>query len=154
MKTRTILITAGAVIAGLALVGWQKIKTLKAVFDRMSIRPSGISAFVPGLVKITFRMSFKITNPTNEAFSVTGASIATLKRIKAYYNGRFMGMADVNLTEIDIPSNSYVELKNIPFTVATENLLDTILTVDEINLNNLTIHAIVEVFGNEYLIEG
>ncbi|MGQ2982131.1 hypothetical protein [Flavobacterium sp.] len=154
MKAKTLLITAGIVTAGLALMAYQKVQTLLQVFDRMSIKPSGITDFSLNLQQINFKLDFKITNPTNEGFSVTGASIARLKRITAYYDGRFMGIAEVNLDAIEIPARSYTILKKMPFQVSTQNLLEAIFTIDQIDINKLSLHAVVTVLGNDYIIEG
>jgi hypothetical protein len=154
MRAKTIFITAGLVVVGMSLMAYQKVQTLIQIFDRMTIKPSGISGFVPGLVQIRFKLDFKITNPTNEAFSVTGASIARLKKIVAYYNGQYMGMAELNLEAIEIPARSFTVLKEIPFTVSTQNLLSNLLTATDLDLNKLTLLAGIEVLGKEYIIEG
>lgn len=153
MKAKTVFIGVGLFLAGLAYVGWQKIQALKAVFDKMTIRPSGISGISLNLEYFTFKLSFEIHNPTAEAFSVTGASIAKIKRILVYRSGKFLGQATLNLEELDIPAISSIEIKNVPFQVSVQNIVENLSTIQDLKLSDLTIVCIVEVLGKEYVIE-
>lgn len=158
MKAKTILIGAGiALLAGVAFAA-KKLKTLQAVFDEMTISPADISDFkVKGtfpFFEIHFKLDIKITNPTTEAFSVSGASLAVLKSISIYRKGEFLAKADLNLTELIIQPKSSVVIKYIPFTASAVNVLQNALTMSSININELTIIATVEVLGTEYEIEG
>src|SRR5690606_30878408 len=130
MKTKTIIIASGLILGGIALAAYQKVQTLKAVFDRMSIYPSGLRNVRAGLTYFTFKLDITLKNPTNEAFSVTGASIVRFKRILAYRNGHFLGMATLDLEEIEIPAASSIEITNIPFEVSPENVMKNILTIE------------------------
>lgn len=153
MKTKSIIIASGLILGGFALAAYQKFKTLKAVFDRMSIYPSGLRNVRAGLHYFTFKLDITIKNPTNESFSVTGASIARFKRILAYRNGHFLGMATLNLEEIEIPATGSIEIKDIPFEVSPENVMLNILTIEGFSMEQLTFVGVVEVLGKEYIIE-
>lgn len=153
MKAKGIILTIGLAIGGLAWLGYKKAKSLKTVFDNMTIAPSGIRNLKLGLKEVSFLLDFTITNPTSEAFSVSGASIASLNRIMVYKDGNFIGMASVNMEAIEIPSNGELTIKNVPFKIATQNALNLLLQ-DSIDINKLTILAVIDVLGNEYTIEG
>ncbi|QEE49635.1 hypothetical protein FUA48_08575 [Flavobacterium alkalisoli] len=153
MKAKTIIIAASIALAGIAIIGYNKVKTLKAIFDQMTIEPSGIRNFKYTVSKITFNLDITITNPTQEAFSVSGASLASLKRVMVYMGDKFIGMATVNLDAIEIPPQASLTVKNIPLEVATENAIG-LLSVQNLSLDIFNIMAVVDVFGNEYTIEG
>ena len=154
MNLKKVLIASGIALAGMAFLGYQKVQNLKSVFDRMTIRPSGLSNIkVIGLSTLRFDLSIKITNPTNEAFSVSGISLATFKRIMVYRKGEYLGMATINLGEIEIPAGQTIEIKNVPFEAATINVLKNLLTIESLSIDQLTMVAVVEVLGTEYTIE-
>src|SRR5690606_13673390 len=153
MSAKGVLLTIGLAIGGLAWLGYRKVKSLKAVFDNMTIAPSGIRNLKLGIKEVSFLLDFTITNPASEAFSVSGASIASLNRIMVYKDGNLIGMATVNMGAIEIPSNGELTIKNVPFKIATESALNLLLQ-DNIDINKLTILAVIDVLGNEYTIEG
>lgn len=154
MKARTIIIAGVLAVGGLAAITIHKVMTLKAVFDRMKITPSAIKDFKLTLTEVSFKLNFKITNPTTEEFSVSGASMATLKSVSVYRSGNFFGSAWVNLNEIIIPAQSTVELQNLQFNISLQSLLENLSTIDKISLAELRIEAVVEVLGRDYIIEG
>lgn len=152
--TKTILITAGIALLAGAAFAVKKVKMLQAVFDRMTIKPQNISGTKIGLMQLDFKLDIKITNPTPEAFSVSGASLAILKSIRLYRKGKFLGKADLNLRELEIqPRSSYV-LKHIPFSVTAAAVLENLMTIETLSPSELSIVAIVEVLGSEYEITG
>ena len=153
MRLKTFLIASGLFVGGLVAIGYHKAKSLKAIFDKMTIEPTGIRNLNFGLVYFTFDLDFTIKNPTQETFSVSGASVATLKRILVYRKTHFLGMAEINLDAIEIPANGELTIKNIPFSIATENVIKNILTKESLDVDELTIMAVIDVLGNEYIIE-
>lgn len=158
MKASTLLIVGGLAVAGIIAFTANKVIVLKAVFDKMKIWPTNIKNFKISLTEISFSLDFNIQNPTNQNFSVTGASIVRIKRVSAYRNGTFIGVAEVNLTEIDIPANSVVPLQNLPFKISVQSVLDNLATLSDFTvaslMTGLTIEAVVEVLGTDYVIEG
>ncbi|RDI07036.1 hypothetical protein [Flavobacterium sp. AG291] len=159
MKAGTIVIVGGLAILGIAVLTAKKVLVLKAVFDRMKIWPSDISNVkLKNFTELSFNLNFMLQNPTNESFSVSGANIVTLKRVSIYKNGTYFGQADVNLTELEIPANSTTELKNLPFKVSLTSLLDNLANMTEFDVTSITtglsVEAVVEVLGSEYVIEG
>lgn len=154
MKLKHILIASGLFIGAAAAFGYQKVKNLQAIFDKMSIKPVDISGLNVGAVRIKFKLDIKIVNPTNEYFSVSGASVARLKTLSIFRNGDYLGTANLDLEEIDIPANSYKLLKYVPFEVDTLNLVTNIFSMASVDISQLTIVATVDVLGTEYIIEG
>ncbi len=155
MKAKTVFIGIGIAIAGLALVGYNKVKRLQAAFGQMSIVPSDISNLkVNGLLNLSFNLSFRITNPTNEDFTISGLGMVTLKRIVVYRKGQFLASADMSIDSIQIPPLKQVDIKHVPFNIATINLIQNALTWESFGIDELTIEAVVQVLNTDYIIRG
>jgi len=154
MKAKKIALIAGLAVVGLALFTYNKVNALKQVFERMTVWPTGISNIKLNLTTLSFKLDISVRNPTDTAFSVTGASIATLKRIVVSRNGKFLGQADVDISDIEIPAYGTSHFKDLPFTVSLENILTNILDDTTLNINELSITAVIEVLGQSYTISG
>jgi len=160
MKTKNILITAGVAIGAIALLGYRKATNLQYVFERMTITPAGVRN-----VKLTnfgslikFELDVKLTNPTSQAFAVNGM-VATLRALQISYKGKHFGDAFVNIDEISIPPYNSLVIKNLPVSVQTTTVLDSLSTISSvndlmniININDIKITAIIEALGTEYTI--
>lgn len=152
MKARTILIAAGLVVGGLAWAGYEKVKRFQAAFEKMTIYPSKITNIKFGFLQIDFKLSFKITNPTDEDFSVSAAGLVTLNKINVYRKGDFLGTAILNIDALELPAKQTITIENLPFSVASIAVIETALTMESFNVNDLTIEAIVSVMGKEFTI--
>ena len=154
MKTKTIVIAASLAVAGLIAIGYAKVKTLTAVFDKMTSWVSGISNFKVASGQATFNLNVTIKNPTDTDFTVSGLYVAKVKRVLVYMQGQYLATATVNMDAIDIPAYSQKEISNIPFSTSIENTLVTVLSSvlggQTLSLNNLTIVTVIEVLGQEY----
>lgn len=157
MKTRTVVIVGGLAVLGIIALTVNKVLVLKDVFNKMKIWPSGVSNVKLTLTEISFDLDFMIQNPTNESFAVTGASIVRLKKVTAFKNGIYLGEAMVNLAEIEIPANSTIKLENLPFKLSLQSVLNNLANITNFDLATLTtglsIEAVVDVLGTEYIIE-
>lgn len=157
MKARTVLIVGGIAALGIIALTVNKVLVLKDVFSKMKIWPSDISNFKITLSEISFNLDFMIQNPTNESFAVTGASIVRLKRVTAFKNGVYLGQAEVNLAEIEIPANSTIKLENLPFKLSLQSVLNNLANITNFDVTALTtglsIEAVVDFLGQEYVIE-
>lgn len=152
MKAKTVLIGLGIAIGGLALVGWQKAKSLKDTFDKMSIVPVALRKvdFI-SLTTTRLNVDVRLVNPTQQAFSVSGV-VATLKRLIVFYKGKYVGSADLNITAFDVPANGTSLIKDIPLTVENFAALSILLDIGNIDMKNLQITATIEALGSEYQI--
>lgn len=152
MKTKNILIASGAIVAVAAWWGYNKIQKLKAVFEQMTVLPSGISGINITLAAIRFKLNFTINNPTAEDFSITTGKMAAIKRIIVYRKGKLLGVAQVDIDNIEIPAYAAIEIKDIELQVAVSSLLDNIMTIQGISLDEITIACVVSVIGKEFTI--
>jgi len=153
MNTKKLLVAGGLTLAAFTIYGFKKVESLKAVFDRMTIKPTRVSSIKVDLNKVSFNIDILIENPTNTGFALTGASIASLKRIMVYRDGVSLGTVEVNMQSIDIAAYSSAAITNLPFTISTESVLYNLITASSFDMNKLKIIAIVGVLGAEYVIE-
>lgn len=159
MKTRTIVIVSGLAVLGIVALTAKKVLVLKAVFDKMKIWPSNISNVkLNNFTELSFNLDFMLQNPTNESFSLTGANIVKLKRVSVFKNGTYLGQAEINLSALNIPANSTVALNDLPFKVSITSILDDLANITNFDVTTLTtglsVEAVVDVLGSEYIIEG
>jgi len=153
MKAKTLLIAAGIVAAGAIIYGIDYVNRMRAVFESMKIYISAITDVSIGFDKLTFKLSFTIHNPTSTGFYLTGAKVAKLKSIQVYRKGQYLGMAEVNIEELELLPNSYFTLTNVPFVIPTQNLLENILNATQFNVEDLTLVAVVNIAGTDYEID-
>jgi hypothetical protein len=154
MKNAKIIgITVAAFLIGAAVIAANKAVKLKETFDKMTIKPVWISKIKITLTQLSFNLDIKITNPTGDDFALSGFSAAALKRVNIFYKGTYFGSAVANITEISIPNNNELIIRNLPVVVATQNILSNIMTIENISVNDLTIQAVVTVLGKDYIIE-
>lgn len=154
MKKSNVLLIGGAVVAGLLLIGYQKVQDFTAVFDRMNIYPSGLRNFkIKGLKEITFDLDITLKNNSGTAFSLNGIYLAKLKRVVITRNGEYIATANLNLETIEIPALSSIIIPNVPVVANTAGLVMNLFSSEQISIDQLGISAIVEVLGREYTIE-
>lgn len=151
MKTKTILITAGIAITGLAILGYKKVTELQATFDKMTLYPVGVRNVKLGWLQTRLDIDVAFKNPTNMDFAVNGV-VATLRRIYVNYKGKVLGVAEVNIDSITIPAYQTLVLKNLTVTVSNTDLLESAISLTEISLSDLQISAVVDVMGNEFIL--
>jgi hypothetical protein len=148
------------VIAGIAAVGigvyWWKtdyVRRITKVFSNMRVYVSNIKNLqFTGTNTVAVTLSFILENPTNEGFTVTGANVAKLKSLMVYYDGNYLGTANLGLTELQIPAQTTIQITDVPFTISAQGIYQTI-AAGQFTTEHLTIKAIVNVLGKDYTIE-
>lgn len=149
MKTKTLLITAGIAIAGIAVLGYKKATDLQATFDKMSLYPVGVRNIKVGWLQTKLDIDVAFKNPTNMDFAVNGV-IATLRRIYVNYKGKVLGVAEVNIDSISIPAYQTLVIKDLTVIASNPDLLQNVIALTSISLSDLQITAVVDVMGTEF----
>lgn len=161
MKPATKKILIGSVITLFIVLliryGINKTNKLIEVFDKMTIEPHSVkNVNIPiDFSHIKFDLSVLLTNPTNDAFSVSGLGIATLKQINVYYDNVFIATANVILDEISIPANNQLVIDNIPIEVpkplqfVVNNWELVWSMINNFKLSKITVTGILDVSGVE-----
>ncbi|HLF53533.1 hypothetical protein [Flavobacterium sp.] len=154
---KNLLIAGTIAFVGFALIAAEKAINLKAIFDQMTIKPNSLPKkfkfYNPNSLGIPQTVSFAIdillTNPTGEDFAVSGY-VATLKRVNVFYQGNFLGTANVNIDEVSVLSHNTLILHDIVVEVASGNILTNLSAITNLSMNDLVFTGIIEVLGNEY----
>lgn len=153
MRAKKVVIIAAVAITAIALMAYKKVTDYRAVFDKMQIRPSGVSNISIQLLKLKFNLSLKIVNPTGTAFGVSGLGLAKLKRIIIKYDGNYLATANTNLESFELPAYNETIIENIPIEADNINLLGQLFTATTLTVDKLGISAVIEFLGTEYTID-
>jgi hypothetical protein len=147
---KKILYGSIAAIALFAIYGAKRATELAAVFNEMTIEPNSAPKKVKiNLQTLSFNMDFLLSNPSNEDFAVSGY-IATLKLIKVYYKGIFLGFANVNIDTVSVPSNNTMVLHDLPIQIPVKNVVNLLTDLLDFDFNLMTFKAIIDVAGTQF----
>lgn len=154
MKTNRVLLGIGLILAGLAWGTYRKGQELAGIFEKMIIGPNSLpkSLSVSG-GRLKFNIDILFTNPSRADFSVSGYGV-TLKRVMVYLKGEMIGVADVEISELEVPNYNTLVLPNvgidIPLSTFVQNLSSLANVFATANLADLAFVGVVEVLGVEY----
>jgi hypothetical protein len=151
MKGKNILILIGLFIAGAVTLGYQKVTDLQDTFYKLTTAPYFFKNVRVGISEIKFDLDVIFKNPTPNDFYVTGSVFATLNKLHIMYQGKLIGIATLNLTELSIPANGQTVISNIPVTIPTSSVLANVMNLPDV-MANFTIVAFVDILGTEYQI--
>ena len=157
MTTKNILIIFGLLTGAVLAISYKKISNLQYAYGKIDITPFGlpknieiVNPFKPdGYAK--FNIDVSIKNLSDEDFNLSGAGFATLKRLAFIYNGITVGVANVNISEIEVPALDEMIIPNVPVVVSAKNLFGNIANIKDMAAK-FSIVGYVEVLGTEYLI--
>jgi len=150
MKTGTKI--ALAVVGFLGISGYlayQKSMKLVEVFQNMTMKIVGLSNIKASWTNITFNINVYFHNPTAYDFEISGFGVAKLTRLQLFVKGKYFGEANVNISEISIPSRNELIIYDLPVTVATSQILQNIISLDTLSLNDLSAKAYFDIAGKE-----
>jgi hypothetical protein len=142
-----VALTAVAVTA----VGYNKLEQIKRIFEKLHIKPANIRNFKISWTALSFDLDLLIVNPTNETLNINGY-LAELRRLNFFYMGQYIGTAKPVINEITIPAQNELLFKNIPVVLPTSTVLQNIASLTSLDVNKLSIEAVIVVSGKEYYI--
>lgn len=155
-STKKIVVSLLVVLAFVVIYGYNKAKTLVGIFDKMTIAPAGISNVDVSLDRFKFNIDVKLTNPTQEDFTVSGYGLAELQEISIFYDGLYIATSQVNLSEISIPGENELIIHNIavevpkPLQFVANNIAtigQMIIDFNKFNISKLSTTGIINVAG-------
>lgn len=112
----------GAAFAGLAFLGVKKYKQAQELLRNLQVEISSISDLKINSKNISLNAVLKLQNNTNVDFGATLTSLIKVKTVKVYnVDGLYLGQAEVNISSISIPNNSFTNLPEIPFEFSLGN---------------------------------
>lgn len=154
MKTSTKIVIGFTVFIALVIVyGYQKTKSLVAIFEKMGIKPGGVSKIDVSLERVNFNLDIVLSNQSNEDFDVYGYGLVKLSEVKVYYDDVYLATSILNLTGITIPAKMNTIIEDVPvrvpkpLTFITNNLPLVYNMISNFDQNKITCKAIVDVAG-------
>ena len=153
LKTKTkIIIGIVVILVLISFYGYKKAMKLKALFEKITISPTGFRNLKMSLSDIRLNVDVSMFNPTGDNFEVSGY-IATLNRLNFFYNGKYLATAKPVLSEISIPANNELKISNIPVVLPTSSVLAYAMEFLTFDINKLSVEAVIEVAGTEIFIK-
>ncbi|MCF2875436.1 MULTISPECIES: hypothetical protein [unclassified Tenacibaculum] len=115
-------------IAGIGIYSLVKYNKIKESAGKLQLKISGLSNLDVSIKQIRFNLSFKIINPTAQYIGINTYKLLKLHQIKFYNkrNNAYLGTANVNISNIQIPGKKAIEIKDIPTLLPVENLLSNL----------------------------
>jgi hypothetical protein len=150
---KKILLLSGLAIAGISFWGYQKVKKLQAIFDKMTIAPVGFSNVNVSLERIKFNIDVQISNPTDDDFDVSGSHFANLNKLQIFYKGKYIATAETKITSVSVPHKNSIIFHDIPVMVSTKTALNNLVNFLNFDTNDISVKGIVSILGNEYTLE-
>lgn len=161
MKTGTKIIITALAITG--LVVWNEKKKydhISDIFEKMTIKPYGAPRNIKFLNKnilglpsqIGFDIDVILENNSNYDLNVSGY-VAVLKTIELFYKGVHLGNAIVDINEISIPNKNTLIVHDVKVIANTADIIGNISNFQNINVNDISINAIVSVLGYDHKIQ-
>jgi len=153
LKTKTkIIIGIIVILVLISFYGYKKAMKLKALFEKITISPTGFRNLKMSLSDIRLNVDVSMFNPTGDNFEVSGY-IATLNRLNFFYNGKYLATAKPVLSEISIPANNELKISNVPVVLPTSSVLAYAMEFLTFDINKLSVEAVIEVAGTEIFIK-
>ena len=148
MKKKVIL----GLVAGIGIYSLVKYQKVKESLGELSIKISGINNLKANFTQIRFNLSFVIHNPTNTHIGVNTYKLLSLKQIKFYNktNNAYLGTANVNFSNIQIPANQTLEIKDVPTVLPVKNILSNLKLFRGNIEENLLIKLQFESLGKQF----
>ncbi|WP_264550448.1 hypothetical protein [Flavobacterium sp. N2820] len=138
----------------LAAYGKKKYDDYSNVIENLQFKISSISKVNIKGLSLFFDISVKFYNPTEHDFYVNGLGFISVKKVRVFRKGIFLGEANSDITKIEIPafgtnsiSGITIETKYLSFLSEMSNLAQ--LT----EIKDYTLEIVVEALGQSYVIE-
>ena len=156
MKTTTTqkVVIGLSILALLAAYGKKKYDDYTDVINSLSFKISDISKVNIKGLSLFFDIAVKFHNPTNKDFYLNGLGLISVKKVKVFRKGVFMGEANSDVTKFEIPAFGFTTLSGI--TIETKYLtflteLSNLASLTEVK--DYTLEIIIEALGQTYVIE-
>ncbi|MFD0862486.1 hypothetical protein ACFQ1M_09730 [Sungkyunkwania multivorans] len=149
MKVLLSILALGA--GALFLFGRSKATDLQQIMDNIKVRITRISDIDISKGKLLFTADVSLVNPTMASFGFNTFKNASLRQLRFFDdNGNFLGTADTNFFELDIPPNSSTALPSVRVRANIGQVATSLLFGQ---LDDLQVAADLEVLGRTYTID-
>lgn len=141
-------------IVAVGIYSLVKFNKVKESVGELKLKINGLSNLDISIKQIRFNLSLKILNPTNEHIGINTYKLLKLHQIK-FYNKRnkaYLGTANVNISDVQIPGKNAIEIKDIPTRLPVENLISN-LDLFQGNIDDkLLINLHFESLGKQFVL--
>lgn len=157
-KTKKVLTVAAIAFSGFLLFSFKKLNTAQEVMNNIKVGIKNIANLKLSWQEISFNTVFTLQNLTNIDFGATLTSKIIIKQIRVYSDtGVYLGKADTNIYQLDLPSKQIVELPEAKFTLDINKAFDEFISNADAYLSQdfskLKFKIDIEVFGNIITLE-
>ena len=152
MGIKTILGVGALAIGGMVYFGKDKYNQYNGVLKSLQFKIKGVKNIQLKNGNVSFDLDMQLVNPTATAIDVPGEKIV-VKTLHFYTpTGKYLGDANTNLSNIDMPANGTRLITNIPVSLSLAtigNSFSEILTIIS-DTSVLKIKADMEAFGHSF----
>lgn len=154
------IIAIGAIVGALALAGKNKVEDYVddyvTIFSKLKVKFLSLTNLGFANGGITCKINIRITNTSNINLDIVTGNYITLRRVLFYNDvGEFLGESYPNISAIQIPAKSAIELNNIPTEIPItqiEDIFGTALSIFS-NPENLHVKIELEALGKTTIID-
>lgn len=142
------------ILALIGAYGKKKYDDYSLVIEKLQFKINSVSKVKLQGLSLFFDISVLFYNPTEFDFFVDSLGLVSVKKIRVFRKGVFLGEANSDITAIEIPAYGTTEIKGI--TIETKYLsflseLSNLASFTE--LQDYKLEIIVEAIGETYVIE-
>ena len=152
---KRILYISSGILVGLFVLGKRKYNSVIAILNNLRVNIVGIRNFDINIQRIQFEAQLEIINPTQNSLTLNTYSSVELKSVEVFtIDGQFLGMAQADISEIEIqPQSSYI-LPFMKYNVPTSGILNNINNIETLyNPQNLALKFVLNVLGKRMVID-
>ena len=138
----------------IAAYGKKKYDDYSEVLNKLTFKIGSISNVNIKSLSLFFDISVVFYNPTEFDFYVNGLGLISVKKVKVFRKGIFVGEANSDVTKMEIPAYGKTTLSGI--TIETKYLtflteLSNLASLTEVK--DYTLEIVIEAFGKTYVVE-
>ncbi len=155
MNIKTILGVAAVTAVGSTLFGSNKVSKYGSLMENLEFEVKGARniKLKNGIVYVDVDLA--VINPTPIAIDIPGNNLVVKKIHFFTASGKKLGIAEPNISDINVPANGTRKITNIPARISLVTLgnnFSDVLTIMSNPKENLKIETEISVFGKSFTV--
>ena len=155
MNIKTLLSVAAVAVGGSVLFGGNKYSKYRAVMENLKFEIKGVRNVKLNNGIVSVDVDIDVINPSSTAINIPGNNLV-IKTIHFFGpSGQKLGIAEPNISDINVPANGARRITNIPARISLEtvgNSFSEVLTIMSNPQEHLKIATEVSVFGKSFTV--
>ncbi|WP_299106016.1 hypothetical protein [uncultured Tenacibaculum sp.] len=141
-----------ASLAGLGIYAAYKYHKVKNGITKINAKITGVNGVAIDFDKIKFKLSIALKNNSDTDLGINTFKLLKLSEINFFnkQNGSYLGTSNINVTEIQIPQNDTLHIKDIPTVLPVKNILSNLKLFNKNIEQNLKIVLIFDSLGKRF----